>query len=83
MMLSKSTVNRVWDQFDIPFRTICLLAGRIALFRFSVSYVPVALSLPVTAIISSTFNSLKAAETLRTNRHTCHLQHQDNIATFY
>ncbi|EAA8325070.1 hypothetical protein R118_19920 [Salmonella enterica subsp. enterica] len=37
----------------------------------------------VTAIISSTFNSLKAAETLRFNRHTCYLQHQDNIATFY
>ncbi|ASE83808.1 hypothetical protein EVY06_16690 [Citrobacter koseri] len=37
----------------------------------------------VTAIISSTFNSLKATETLRFNRHTCYLQHQDNIATFY
>ncbi|ECG1193559.1 hypothetical protein EWI73_21420 [Salmonella bongori] len=37
----------------------------------------------VTVIISSTFNSLKATETLRFNRHTCYLQHQDNVATFY
>ncbi|PLC65568.1 hypothetical protein B9P82_06065 [Citrobacter sp. L55] len=37
----------------------------------------------VTAIISSTFNSLKLNETLRFNRQTCYLQNQDIIATFY
>ncbi|AVI00353.1 hypothetical protein AL479_22675 [Citrobacter amalonaticus] len=37
----------------------------------------------VTAIISSTFNSLNPFETLRFIRQTCYLQHQDNIATFY
>ncbi|AST80787.1 hypothetical protein CI104_17695 [Citrobacter farmeri] len=37
----------------------------------------------VTAIISSTFNSLNPVETLRFILQTCYLQHQDNIATFY
>lgn len=80
------TVNRVLDQFDIPFRTIFLFAGRAhSVVCLACIIVPVALFQGnfVTAIISSTFNSLKAAETLRFNRHTCYLQHQDNIATFY
>lgn len=80
------TVNRVLDQFDIPLPHDLLFAGRAhSVVCLACIIVPVALFQGnfVTAIISSTFNSLKAAETLRFNCHTCYLQHQDNIATFY
>ncbi len=80
------TVNRYWISLTSPFRTIFLFAGRAhSVVCLACIIVPVALFQGnfVTAIISSTFNSLKAAETLRFNRHTCYLQHQDNIATFY
>lgn len=56
------TVNRVLDQFGIPFRTTFLFAGRAhSVVCLACIIVPVALFQGnfVTAIISSTFNSLK------------------------